>query len=88
MVNIFWKSAQIVNDGLRHNKYGDIQKFNCKDCKKYFTINIGFERRKHNPQGITTAMHLYFSGESLSNTSKSLDLLGVNVSTMNPTTLY
>ena len=51
---IFCKSAQIVKDGLRHNKYGDIQKFNCKDCKKYFTINIGFERMKHNPQGITT----------------------------------
>ncbi|MGZ5491794.1 MAG: SWIM zinc finger family protein, partial [Nitrososphaeraceae archaeon] len=34
---IFYKSAQIVKDGLRHIKYGDIQKFNCKDCKKYFT---------------------------------------------------
>jgi putative transposase len=77
---IFCKSAQIVKDGLRHNKYGDIQKFNCKDCKKYFTINIGFERMKHNPQGITTAMQLYFSGESLRNTAKSLELLGVNVS--------
>ena len=35
---------------------------------------------KHNPQGITTAMQLYFSGESLRNTAKSLELLGVNVS--------
>ena len=77
---IYCKSAQIVKDGLRHNKYGDIQKFNCKDCKKYFTINIGFERMKHNPQGITTAMQLYFSGESLRNTAKSLELLGVDVS--------
>lgn len=77
---IYCKSSQIVKDGLRHNKYGDIQKFNCKDCSKYFTINIGFERMKHNPQGITTAMQLYFSGESLRNTAKSLKLLGVEVS--------
>ena len=35
---------------------------------------------KHNPQAITTAMQLYFSGESLRNTMKSLRLLGVEVS--------
>jgi transposase-like protein len=35
---------------------------------------------KHNPQGITTAMQLYFSGESLRNVAKSLKLLGVQVS--------
>jgi transposase-like protein len=35
---------------------------------------------KHNPQGITTAMQLYFSGESLRNVAKSLRLLGVEVS--------
>jgi putative transposase len=35
---------------------------------------------KHNPQGITTAMQLYFSGESLRNTAESLRLIGVDVS--------
>jgi transposase-like protein len=35
---------------------------------------------KHNPQGITTAMQLYFSGESLRNTARSLKLIGVEVS--------
>ena len=44
------------------------------------SVNIGFERMKHNPQAITTAMQLYFSGESLRNTRKSLRLLGVEVS--------
>jgi transposase-like protein len=34
---------------------------------------------KHNPQGITTAMQLYFSWESLRNTARSLRLLGVHV---------
>ena len=35
---------------------------------------------KHNPQAITTAIQLYFSGESLRNTQHSLKLLGVDVS--------
>ena len=76
---IYCNSNNVTKDGLRHNKYGNIQKFNCKDCKKYFTINIGFEKMKHDPKGITTAMQLYFSGESLRNVSKSLRLLGMDI---------
>jgi len=68
---IFCGSSNIVKDGVRKNKRGDIQKFYCRDCKHYFTFNIGFERMKHDPQAITSAMQLYFSGESLRNTMKS-----------------
>jgi putative transposase len=77
---IFCGSSNIVKDGVRKNKRGDIQKFYCQDCEHYFTFNIGFERMKHNPQAITSAMQLYFIGESLRNTQKSLILLGVKVS--------
>ena len=77
---IFCHSATIKKYGVRHNKCGDIQRFLCSDCGKTFSINIGFERMKHNPQAITTAMQLYFSGESLRNTQRSLRLLGVEVS--------
>jgi transposase-like protein len=77
---IFCGSENIVKDGIRHNKYGDIQKFECRNCYRYFSINIGFDKMKHNPQAITTAMQLYFSGESLRNTQRSLRLLGVEVS--------
>ena len=73
-------SDNILRDGVRHNKHGDIQKYVCKECSRYFTINIGFEKMKHNPQAITSAMQLYFSGESLCNTTRSLKLLGVQVS--------
>src|SRR3989338_5438845 len=73
------KSSEIVKDGLRHNKHGDIQKWFCKNCNSYFTINLGFEKMKHDPQGITMAMQLYFSGESLRNVSKALKLLGMDV---------
>jgi transposase-like protein len=77
---IYCKSQNLIKWGVRHNKYGDIQKFSCKTCGKFFTVNLGFEKMKHNPQGITTAMQLYFSGESLRNVAKSLKLLGVQVS--------
>jgi transposase-like protein len=73
-------SSNIKRFEVRHNKSGDIQRFQCADCGKTFSVNIGFERMKHNPQAITSAMQLYFSGESLRNTMKSLKLLGVGVS--------
>jgi transposase-like protein len=77
---VFCGSSNIVKDGVRKNKAGTIQKFYCRDCDHYFTFNIGFEKMKHSPQAITSAMQLYFSGESLRNTMKSLRLLGVEVS--------
>jgi transposase-like protein len=77
---IFCHSSNIKKFGVRKNKSGDIQRFLCADCGKTFSVNIGFERMKHNPQAITSAMQLYFSGESLRNTMKSLRLLGVEVS--------
>jgi putative transposase len=75
----FCGSSNLKKDGLRKNKSGNIQKFYCRECQHYFTINIGFEKMKHNPQAITTTMQLYFSGESLRNTAKSLKLLGIEV---------
>jgi len=77
---IYCHSTDIMKKGLRKNKSGTLQKYLCRNCGKYFTFNVGFERMKHNPQAITTAMQLYFSGESLRNTEKSLRLLGVKVS--------
>jgi transposase-like protein len=77
---IFCHSSNIKKFGVRHNKSGSIQRFLCEECGKTFSVNIGFEKMKHNPQAITSAMQLYFSGESLRNTMKSLKLLGVEVS--------
>lgn len=77
---VYCHSTHIVKDGVRKNKTGKLQVYNCKNCHKDFTFNIGFERMKHNPQAITSAMQLYFGGESLRNTMESLQLLGVEVS--------
>jgi transposase-like protein len=73
-------SYNIKKDGIRHNKNGNIQKYECLYCGKWFSINVGFEKMKHNPKAVTAAMQLYFSGESLRNTKKSIKLLGVDVS--------
>jgi transposase-like protein len=73
-------SSHLKKFGVRHNKYGNIQRFCCLDCHKTFSLNIGFQKMKHSPQAITTAMQMYFSGESLRNTAKTLRLIGAQVS--------
>jgi len=76
----FCGSNQIVHAGMRHNKSGDLQKYLCRSCGHYFTINLGFERMRATPQIITSAMQLYFTGESLRNVQKFLKLQGVKIS--------
>lgn len=76
------QSEQIVKHGVRHNKYGDIQRYTCNNCYKRFTINLGFEKMHATPQVITSAMQLYFTGESVRNVQKFLRLQSVNVSHM------
>ncbi|HEY4699058.1 MAG TPA: DDE-type integrase/transposase/recombinase, partial [Nitrososphaerales archaeon] len=73
-------SENIVKHGVRHNQSGDIQRWSCKTCDKWFTINLGFEKMKATPQAITGAMQLYFTGESFRNVQKFLRLQGVSVS--------
>jgi putative transposase len=75
----YCKSDNLIKYGLRHNNHGNIQKFGCKDCNRFFITKIGFEKMKHNPQGISTAIQLYFSGESLRNVAHSLKLIGMGV---------
>jgi putative transposase len=73
-------SENLTRWGVRHNKSGDIQVFKCRECGRCFTVNIGFEKMKHSPKAITTALQLYFSGESLRKTMESLRLMGAEVS--------
>ena len=77
---VFCGSDKIVKNAKRHNKYGDIQRYLCKTCGKRFSVNIGFEKMKASPQVVTSAMQLYFTGESLRNVQKFLKLQGVDVS--------
>lgn len=76
----FCGSENIVRDGVRHNKAGNIQIYTCQECGRYFSFNLGFEKMRASPQAITGAMQLYFSGESLRNVQKFLALQGVRIS--------
>lgn len=75
----FCHSQTLKKSGIRRNRSGDIQRFACLVCHRTFSVNVGFERMKHNPKAITMALQLYFSGESLRNTQKALRLLGVEI---------
>ena len=77
----YCEASLIVRHGLRHMKNGiTIQRYTCKACGKRFVRNLGFERLKATPQIVTSALQLYFTGESLRNTKKFLKLQGVEVS--------
>lgn len=84
-VCLYCASTNIIHRGMRHNRYGDLQRFLCKSCGRRFTQNFGFEKMKASPEAITSAMQLYFSGESLRNTQKFLTLRGVQA---NHVTVY
>jgi len=73
-------SEKIVKKAIRHNQSGDIQRYLCRECGFRFSFNVGFERMHATPQMITSAMQLYFSGESLRNTQKFLKMQGLEVS--------
>ena len=77
---VYCKSAHLKKSGVRKTVSGGIQRFACLDCRRTFSINIGFEKMRASPQAITSALQLYFTGESLRNVQKFLRLQGVSIS--------
>ena len=73
----YCKADHTVKIGIRHNASGDVQIFKCRECNRKFSFNLGFENMRATPDQITTAMNLYFNGESSRKTVQSLTLLGV-----------
>ena len=74
------KSGRIYKDGIRHNQLRDLQLCRCKDCHKKFSYSIGFEKKQAEYKHITSALQLYFSGESLQGVQKYLKMQDVKVS--------
>ncbi|KAF6246132.1 transposase [Nitrosopumilus sp. b3] len=72
-------STEIVKHGIRHNRNYDLQRYSCKSCRKRFSFNLGFEKMRVTPKVVTSAMQLYFTGESLRNVQKFIRLQGVDV---------
>jgi transposase-like protein len=52
---------------IRRNKENNIQRYLCTDCGRRFSFNIGFDRMHLSPQIITSALQLFFTGESFRN---------------------
>ena len=75
----FCDSASIVRKGIKKAKNGDLQMFGCKDCKRRFVQNLGFERKQATPEQITTAVDLVFSGLSTRKVARSLEMTGLKI---------
>lgn len=54
---IKWTKRKTQNRGI-------IQRYKCKDCGKYFTIDDGFFRMRNSPQKITLSIDLFYRGVS------------------------
>ncbi|MGI0046468.1 MAG: IS6 family transposase [Nitrosotalea sp.] len=74
-------STEVIKDGIRKNKSGMIQRFECKSCGYRWSDNLGFEYSKVNPKAITVSLDLYFKGVSLRKIREHLKLFyGMTVS--------
>jgi putative transposase len=73
-------STNIIKSGIRHNKGGNTQRYACHDCNRVFSKDLGFKGMRNDPKAITTAMQLYFSGESLRSAQRTLIMIGTKVS--------
>ena len=59
------KSQNFRKEGIRKtNNRGNIQKYFCKDCKKFFTYDDGFYRMRNKPEIITMSIDMYISNLS------------------------
>ncbi|MGB7883201.1 MAG: DDE-type integrase/transposase/recombinase [Nitrososphaeraceae archaeon] len=58
--------------GIRHNKYGEMQRYVCKACNHRFVVNPAFENAKASAKVITAAVDLYFKGVSFRKISDHL----------------
>ncbi len=73
-------SESIRKHGVRHNKHVSLQRFDCKGCGYWFTVNLGFEGMRATPEIITSAMQIYFTGASFRGVKDFLKLKGVKFS--------
>ena len=78
----FCNHTNIIRCGIRHLKRGDMQQYQCKECGKRFTHNLGFEGKQATPEQVSTAVELVFAGMSTCKTAKALHGMGVKVTHM------
>lgn len=73
-------SLEIVRDGVRKNKAGQVQRFTCKECGYRFVVNEGFLKMKNDGKIVCLALDLYFKGNSFKKIADTLEqFFSVNV---------
>jgi len=65
-------SPRLVKRGMRKNKLGEKRQYECKKCGRWFVVDEGFSKMRHNPKIITLALDLYFKGLSLRKVASEL----------------
>ena len=72
----------IIKKGIKKNKSDNLQIFKCKDCKRKFTTNFGFEKKQNEEYIITGSLEMYFSGMSVRDISRQYRRMGIKISHM------
>src|SRR3989339_1906848 len=66
------RSNDIRKKGIRHNKSGKKQKYQCCVCRHFFIEDNGFKKMRHKPNVIVRAIHQHIDGMSLSKVQNHL----------------
>lgn len=72
----YCNSEHIVKKAIRRNKQYNIQRYLCKIAVNDSRLILGFEKMRAPTDAITSAMQLYFTGESFRNVMRFLELRG------------
>ena len=78
----FCSSGNLIKKGFKNNKSGKVQLFRCKDCKRKFTANFGFENMRYSNTIITRSLQMYYSGMSVRDVADCLEQEDIKVSHM------
>ena len=78
----FCSSGRLTKKGIRKNRKGNTQQYKCKDCKKIFTLNLGFEKMRSKDVLITRALQSYFAGMSVRDIADAFEQEDIKVSHM------
>ena len=72
-------SGRLRKDGFRKNKSGKVRVFECLDCKRKFTANMGFEKMRHDTRTITQAIQMYYQGMSVRDIADNFEMIGIDI---------
>ena len=76
----FCDSDDVIRKGTKTLKRGDVPRYRCRDCGRYFTDNLGFEGRRSAPEHITMAVEMVYGGMSTRKAATALRKAGCVVS--------